>query len=75
MIIEIICKNEDCQCKFKVDTSDFEVQSEPSGNHTTQYLETGEANCPSCGHEMDIEYLYDALDDTDEILSSEIKVR
>ncbi len=74
MIIEITCKNEDCQCEFKVDTSDFEVQSERSGNHTTQYLETGEASCPRCGHEMYIEYLYDALDDTGDILSSDIKI-
>ncbi|KAF7763115.1 hypothetical protein PUND_b0450 [Pseudoalteromonas undina] len=74
MTISIDCPNEDCGAAFSVNTDDFESQSESSGNHTTQYLETGSVNCPECETEANVEVLSDILNDTGEVLSQEVRV-
>lgn len=65
------CPNDECNHSFSVDTSDFETQSEPSGSHTTQTLESGTATCPECGTEFEVEFLYEIENDTDNVLSVE----
>jgi len=71
--MDITCKNKKCGNSFKLDISDLESESTPSGNHTTQYLVTGTIYCPSCKHEMEIEYIYDELNDTGETLSESVQ--
>ena len=68
----ITCDNDECNKEFKLDITDFEIESERSGNHTTQHLAEGTVFCPDCENEMEIKYLYDELDDTGEILSEEL---
>ncbi|MFA6177928.1 MAG: hypothetical protein WC694_03510 [Candidatus Paceibacterota bacterium] len=68
----ITCTNEKCSKKFEVDNTDLEIIPSPSGNHSTQYLASGTIYCPSCTHEMEIEYLFDEVNDTGEILSEEL---
>ncbi|MGR5209334.1 hypothetical protein ACPV4A_02200 [Vibrio rotiferianus] len=74
MTVSIDCPNEDCDETFSVSTADFESESESSGNHTTQYLETGFVSCPKCKTEAEVEVLSDLLDDTGEVLSQEVRV-
>ena len=66
------CELEECGCQFVIDITDFNVESEKSGTHTTQYLYTGSNICPECGYEIEISLLRDELDDTDERLSEEL---
>jgi hypothetical protein len=80
----LICKNDecdelDCKCEltecgyeFIIDITDFNVESDKSGNHTTQYLYTGTTICPECRYEKEVSLLRDELDDTGEILSEEL---
>jgi len=70
--MNITCNNENCLEEFKLDITDFEVESSPSGSHTTQHLASGTVSCPVCKSEMEIKYLYDELNDTGEVLSEEI---
>ena len=74
MTVSIDCLNQDCGVVFSVSTEDFERQSESSGNHTTQQLETGSASCPKCGTEAEVEVLSDIVNDTGEVLSQEVRV-
>lgn len=68
----INCKNEKCEKEFQLKIDNLEIECNSSGNHTTQCLATGNIYCPHCNHEMEIEYLFDELNDTGEILSKEI---
>ena len=70
--IDCKCELEECQSSFEIDITDFDVESEKSGTHTTQYLYTGTNICPECGYEIEISLLRDELDDTGEILSEEL---
>ena len=68
----ITCKNEKCEKDFQLNIEGLSMECSSSGNHTTQCLATGTINCPFCTNEMEIQYLFDTLDDTGEILSEEI---
>ena len=70
--MQVTCTNEQCQNEFNINNVDLEVESNKSGTHTTQYSISGTIYCPNCNNEMEINYLSDKLDDTGEILSSEI---
>jgi hypothetical protein len=72
--MNITCPNNDCEHEFKLDTTDFEVESESSGSHTRQYRETGEVSCPKCEKGIDVDYTYDYSVETEEVLSSDISV-
>lgn len=64
MTLSVNCPNDECGHEINVNTDDFDNQSEPSGNHTTQYLEEGSVICPKCKCEFNVEVLSDLLDDT-----------
>ena len=68
----ITCTNKKCKEKFTLKIDNLETECNSSGNHTTQCLATGIIYCTFCNHKMEVQYLFDALDDTGEILSEEI---
>ena len=68
----ITCTNEKCEKEFQLKIDGLATECNSSGNHTTQCLVTGAIYCPFCNHEMEVEYLFDTLGDTGEIVSEEI---
>ena len=68
----ITCINEKCKKEFTLKIDGLDIECNSSGNYTTQCLATGAIFCPFCKHEMEVEYLFDTLDDTGEIVSEEI---
>ena len=68
----ITCTNVKCKKEFTLKIDNLEMECNSSGNHTTQCLATGTIYCTLCNHEMEVQYLFDELDDTGEILSEEI---
>ena len=71
--MNIICTNKNCSKEFKLNIVDLNLETSISENHTTQYLATGTIYCPFCKHEMEIEYLFDEVNETGEILSEEVQ--
>ncbi|NVZ07940.1 hypothetical protein HW932_01520 [Allochromatium humboldtianum] len=66
----ITCSNEECGAEIKFDLSQLEIEdSQPSGNHTTQYSASGEVLCNKCNTETEVNCVWDELNDTGEILS------
>jgi len=70
--MNVTCTNKKCKIEFQLEINNLSRDSNRSGNHTTQHLISGTIYCPSCSNEMEIEYLYDELDDTGEILSEKV---
>lgn len=68
------CSNDECGQDIEFNLSDLEVEnSESSGNHTTQYSGSGNFECPNCGTETEVSCTWDVLDDTDEVLSVDMR--
>lgn len=66
----ITCSNNKCDQAIEFNLSNLEVDdSEPSGNHTTQYSGSGIVQCSKCDKETEVRCIWDQLDDTGEILS------
>ena len=66
----VTCNNNECSEEIVFSLSKLEIEdSEPSGNHTTQYSATGEVSCNICNNQTEVSCVWDELDDTGEILS------
>lgn len=70
MKITITCSNSGCREDIAINSDNFDVESESSGTHTTQYGISGEVECPHCGKINSVNLVLDVVDDTGEVLQS-----